>query len=195
MICSTNEIGSTVTAAARGSGHPIGLARELGAATVALCGEHIENATDALDAALRACAPPERDNPELEIRERRARWSPSPVIRVAPSAFELLVAGHVDTVLLEDVDVPELLDGYASVATRRHATTFVLDGPHADGIMVTRIGTGAGAETATGRTGGGVVVDDATWAELRRLSARTLVPASEESRLRGAGTGDLTDND
>ena len=63
------------TAAARGAGHPIGLARELGAATVALCGAHTENATDPLEAALRACAPPDGDGdaPELEIRERRAR--------------------------------------------------------------------------------------------------------------------------
>ncbi len=41
---------------------------------------------------------------------------------------------------------------------------------------------------------GGCPVDDTDWERLCELAARTYVPVSEESRLRGAGAG-LTDND
>jgi hypothetical protein len=39
-----------------------------------------------------------------------------------------------------------------------------------------------------------VQVDDAVWAALQKFAARTYVPASEQSRLMGAGAG-LLDND
>ena len=40
----------------------------------------------------------------------------------------------------------------------------------------------------------GVAVNEATWTELKRLAAQTLVPESVESKQRGAGAG-LIDND
>jgi hypothetical protein len=40
----------------------------------------------------------------------------------------------------------------------------------------------------------GFTVADAVWRELLKLAARTYVPASEQSRLKGAGAG-LSDND
>lgn len=40
-----------------------------------------------------------------------------------------------------------------------------------------------------------VEVDDASWAKLEEFAKRTYVPESEESRLRGAGSGTLIDAD
>lgn len=41
----------------------------------------------------------------------------------------------------------------------------------------------------------GLEVDPAVWARLERLAARTYVPASEQSRARGAGSGQTVEND
>lgn len=88
-----------------------------------------------------------------------------------------------DDVRMRDVSTPDLM--LAMVAARRVDVTGKLDG---DDIVLCP-GTQA-RDPVTGPA----VVPDKDWAIWADLAAKTFVPATEESRLGGAGAG-LTDND
>ena len=69
----------------------------------------------------------------------------------------------------------------------------VLTTRHADAVRLRRCDDAAPAP-GTAPLSDGVEVDEADWQALCRLAHRTYVPASEESRARGAGAGS-SDND
>ena len=132
------------------------------------------------------------------------------------AGLDLLLAGVAgDAVTLEDLDEPRLLIGLAGVAAKAHGVGFAI------GAETNEIVIGGGSEIAAAHVqfaGGETVVlrlrsdlsgvddgalasrydpaatADDSWTRIEQLAHRTYVPASDASRLSGAGAG-LTDND
>ena len=132
------------------------------------------------------------------------------------AGVDLLIAGVAgDAVTLEELDEPTLLIGLAGVAADAHGVGFAL-GTEASSVVI-----GGGSEIAAAHVqfaGGETVVlrlrpdlsgvdgavlasrydpavtADGSWTRIEQLAHRTYVPASDASRLSGAGAG-LTDND
>jgi hypothetical protein len=135
------------------------------------------------------------------------------VAATGPAGLDLLAASAPgDGVTLQAVDDPLLLVGFAGVAARVRGGDFALEcagrtvaeisgervewhgampGHAAELRLTYRPGEAKGGP---GSVAAGVEVGDALWARALRAAARSYVPASEASRLRGAGAG-LTDND
>ena len=99
-----------------------------------------------------------------------------------PAAIDAALCDRAEQ-RLSDVETPALL--VAMVAARQVDVTAEVQG--SDVVLK------PGATQAEKPTGP-VVIPDADWAKWDALAAKTYVPATEESRLSGAGAG-LTDND
>jgi len=186
MICSINEIRAVLRKAAMGSGFPAGLADAIAAAGVWLCAhgrDGLGAVLAAVDGGYEAEVAVERDGATVTFAGAR-------VGRCGPSAFELIAAGDADEVIIEDPDSPTLLEGMAGVASTRTAT-FVTT-PTVDGRFTVVCAAVGEASPFAIRTV--VAVDEEQFATASALAARILVPATDESRLSGAGAG-LTDND
>ena len=132
------------------------------------------------------------------------------------AAVDLLLAGVAgDSVTLEDLDEPRLLIGLAGVAAKAHGVGFAI-GTEACSLV---IGDGSAIAVANVQFAGGETVvlrlrpdlssvdgaalasrydpaatADGSWTQIEQLAHKTYVPASDASRLSGAGAG-LTDND
>ncbi|MGY9072246.1 MAG: DUF3726 domain-containing protein [Acidimicrobiales bacterium] len=221
MICSNNEIGATLRKAAVGSGYPAGLADNISAAGVWLSAHGHGGVRAALDALAANFDQPFSPDP---TGDRVLRIAPARVGRCGISLFELLVAGEIDTVVLESVDAPTLLVGFAGVVAGTADCTFAIT----DSVGVRHVVSGAAVGVSevgvsevgqeiprqieivriddTGASAGapeveahadlpaGIDVDEDAWNEALQLAAKTYVPATLESRIKGAGAG-LTDND
>ncbi len=138
------------------------------------------------------------------------------VARCGSSPFELLVAEDVELVIVERSDVPLLLFGLAGIVAGATETAFALSVGVGVPIIVDSHSMTFANELSLGRADSirislvdpadsgstnqrpvrphGVEVDERRWAVAKALAARTYVPASDDSRRRGAGAG-LTDND
>ncbi len=208
MILSLNEIETTIRRAATGAGWAYGLAEDAGRAAAWLAGRGLDGVGVAL-------ASLERGPASVVAARSPAGWhlTGARAAAVGPAGLDLLAAsGPGAGVTLEAVDEPLLLVGFAGVAARARGCDFLLE---CAGMTVAQIsGTGvewrgvlpAGAESlrllhrpgevseGAGAATAGVEVSDALWARALAAAARSYVPASEASRLRGAGAG-LTDND
>lgn len=174
MKRSLNEISGMVVKAARGAGVPLGHCEDLGAAAVYLA------ATDPvrLDCVIGALNGPHLpvDMDGLVFRNARAAMA-------GPIAVDAVLAGTVE-VTLEDIDAPRLVLAMcasrgANVDHRNEGNALILKQKYGELIM----------PVATS-----VTVSDLLWDQLNTLAAKTYVPATEASRLAGAGAG-LTDND
>ncbi len=207
MRVSVNEVELTLKRAAAGAGWPWGLAEDIGraAARAALLGlpQALAEALAAIEAGF---APPEG-------RRRAEGWQVAgPTATAAPAALDLLLAaGGAAPARLAAVDAPALLVGFASLAAElagwpvsimREDGTCAVVGPGtltpagalpAKGAAVT-LARGTAEASATPPMAEGIATDEALWARALALAARSYVPASAQSRLRGAGAG-LTDND
>jgi hypothetical protein len=208
VILSLNEIETTVRRAATGAGWPYGLAEDAGRAAAWLAARGLDGVGSAL-ASLEA-------GPAPVAAERTAGgWILQGARSVAagPSCFDLLQAGARGTsVILEDIDQPLMLVGLGGVAAAERGCAYRLEsgaGFHADigGDAVTPTGPvpGPGATLRAVRSAEapdarpsepvpGVEIDDALWARVKALAAKSYVPATEQSRARGAGAGEI-DND
>ena len=185
MICSLNEISAMLRKAAMGSGFPVGLADAIAAAGVWLCANDLDGVAAALDAVDGGYDPAVR----VVREDRTVTFRDARVGRCGVSVFELLAAGSADRVVVEDPDSPLLLEGMAGVA----GSTFALS--NGDGANRVSIEVELSAPSdAQGARSTAVEVDAQAWAAAGELAARVYVPATEESRLSGAGAG-LTDND
>lgn len=209
MICSLNEIGGALRKAAVGSGYPPGPDADLEAACVWLCARGFDGvgaALTSLAAGFEAQAGWQESGSELRFTDAAVgRWGLSP--------FELLVTTEFERAVIERPDSPMLILGFAGVAAASTGAAFALSDGSGPPVVVTATGAATGgvvSERATtvhieladavdhgdvpGDVAQGVAVDDADWSRVIELAARTYVPATNESRLRGAGAG-LDDND
>jgi hypothetical protein len=178
MKRSLNEIGGMVLKAARGAGVPLGHCEDLAAAAVYLAG------TDPgrLGAVLDALAGP--------YKVADAQWSTvvldcpnARMIMAGPVAADALAAG-VERVVLRDLDVPRLM--LALCAARGLVVDHHFKGADLHLVLTQGIPPRPTAQAAT--------VSDQLWIQLSDLASKTYVPATEASRLSGAGAG-LNDND
>ena len=179
MIRSHNEIVAMALKAARGAGVPFGLAEDFARAVGVLALSAPQDLACVGTALGSSFA-------DLSISGGEALViAPAPVIMAAPMAIDALRSGTVK-VVLQDVDALPLLRSYLSVVQEDFDLTLTLG---ADGETIT-----AGGDAWPLYAPQPVEVDADVWAAWNMLAARTYVPATEASRLAGAGAG-LTDND
>ena len=179
MIRSYNEIVGMALKAARGAGVPLGHAEEFSRAVGALA---LSNPMElhCVIVALRTTLD------DMTITNAGTlSIAPAPVILAAPMALDALRSGD-QSVTLENIDAVPLLNAYLIAAHADLGLTVRLSG---DGTTIA-----ASQEPWPDYQPGPVDVADAVWDDLMALAALTYVPASEASRIAGAGAG-LSDND
>jgi hypothetical protein len=218
MLCSLNEIEAELRKAARGSGLSWGLAEEAGKAGRWLEMHGIECLP--IFAALFE-QNDGRPYDEIAIVQAEGCWRASggtlcPLIAGAALVDRAAEIAGGRTVELATIAWPVLLAPFAAAVATVTQTSIQLDWPgmrftFADGCVrreatrdVTTI-TWA-AHVSCGRLAGaaqgtvmrpkiaGAAVEESVWARLEAFVERTYVPASDESRLKGAGAG-LLDTD
>lgn len=179
MMRSLNEISGMVVKAARGAGIPFGHCEDMG-----LAAEYLA----ATDPARLACLEPALAGPHIPVI---AEWmnailqiNSARAVMAGPVAVDVLQAGY-ETVVFRDLDAPRLV--LALFARRGLCVSHHFDGT--DLIVSKNNGTPPTAPRAAS-----VTVSGHLWTYLSDLASRTYVPATDASRLAGAGAG-LTDND
>lgn len=209
MNVSLNEIEATAKRAARGAGYSWGLAEEAAKATRWLCARG-QNGTGALARLL-----------QLELTRALKQHSPADLSGEWQSDSELcpLVTGALLSdcahqlnsapIEIKNVAVPALLLPFAANAARVLQTCVSVDCDSAqvetDGFDLSlNVPLSDGPQQVSVRSGGQLTApvphrtraepDPTDWGILNRFAHRTYAPATEESRLRGAGAG-LSDND
>ena len=212
MIVSLNETTGLATKAAWGAGRPWGLAQDAGYAVSALEAMHLPGAECLLDLLLAtdhiAC---DRLRP---VSTRAEVWTGKDgLCPLLTGAYIADAHQHDLNVKLERVYTPLLLLPFARLAASGCLLKWDETSIIAGKADVSVIGNGVSASTAdivefTQTSGtdvaaagithssqsGPVDIDDEIWEGLSALAHRTYVPATEASRLKGAGAG-LTDND
>ena len=178
MMRALNEIGGMVLKAGRGAGVPLGHCEDLSRAAIYLA---------ATDAAAFDCVPRSLVGPfpaaDVLITGDTAVVQNARAVMAGPVAVDCLRAG-LATVRLEQIDEPMVI--FALCAAMGVGVTHRFDA--GDLILAPDATTPAPAPV------GPVTIAQAAWDVLNDLAARTYVPATEASRLAGAGAG-LTDND
>jgi len=216
MICSRNEVAVMLRKAAIGSGFPVGVADDLAAAGGWLCARRLEGFGAVMDAIATEFGP----ESDWWSENTTVHMTDTSVARFGSSPFELLVAKDIEQVVLHRPDAPLLLVGLAGIVAQANETTFALsvgvDSPiivSSESVMwgdalsldcveniditevhlteVDQVGDESAPSPSPPRA---VEVDERQWAVATELASRTYVPATEESRVRGAGAG-LGDND
>jgi len=204
MKTSLNELEAMVRKAARGAGWVPSLAMEAGKAAAWLSAVGLDGPKAALDAL--------NQGPRKTLAKRQGDiwdFDKASVISSGPSMFDLLEVSPEAKVTLTHADQTPFLLGYAGVAAIIHQTRYqIVSGDQM--YQVTAAGTGQETSTTTQamtiitrcanapdiqptRTDA-VNVDELVWSRLAALAAKSYVPATDASRLKGAGAG-LTDND
>lgn len=209
MNLSLNEVEAMAKRAARGAGYPWGLAEEAGKATRWLCAQRVDgvaqlaglleqNLTEAL----------EDHTPVATGSDWVGRGVLCPLITGALLSDQsgLLAA---EPIRMQNLAVPALLLPFASSAARiRQSVINVISGgciATTDGLQLAKTQcwpahcdllevTLGGQITAPGPLATRATPDPASWETLGRFAHRTYAPATEQSRLLGAGAG-LSDND
>ncbi|MCP4328582.1 MAG: DUF3726 domain-containing protein [Alphaproteobacteria bacterium] len=219
IACSVNELEALTRRASRGAGLTWGLAEDAGKAMRwlavrgwpggALIARHLER----YDGVPYAEVAPKISGAEWSARSRDI----CPVIAGAALSDRARDLAPGRPLTLSSVAYPALLCAFLGRAARSTDTVFEVRWP---GVVIQcragglRVETGDTSAIETDRAENVVVEclpDDPDarsssaladsiemapedWARLKRLAARTYVPASTESRIRGAGAG-TTDND
>lgn len=211
MTLSLNEVEALAKKAARGAGYPWGIAEETGKAVRWLCAAGVDGC-EVLAEYLTGC-----DGTDLSARiaVQGSVWSSSGD-RLCPLLAGTAMSDLADTlkdrdIRLECVVHPILLAPFAGLSARHLGDPLFLEWDGAcvatDGkALVLRGETGASVATVTARvetsfdhahrqpTCSRANPDEDTLSALNRLAHRTYAPATEASRLSGAGAG-LSDND
>ncbi|CAD0186003.1 hypothetical protein RUESEDTHA_02908 [Ruegeria sp. THAF57] len=209
MSLSLNEIEATAKRAARGAGYTWGHAEEAGKATRWLCAQGLDGVW-ALASLLHQnlAHAPEKHAPCIS----GDTWTGTDVLCPLATGCALSDSAEVlraAPVTLTNVNAPALLLPFASNAARilNSGVSITIDGAEAQTDGLTLHLTGAIPDQAqsvtvrlaevappTQRQQSRATPDPAAWSVLTRFAHRTYAPATEESRLRGAGAG-LSDND
>ena len=211
MTLSLNEVEALAKKASRGAGYPWGIAEETGKAVRWLCAADIDGCA-ALADYLTSC---EGDDISARMPVQGKTWTPKGD-RLCPLLAGAALSDLADTLTgqdlrLEDVAYPLLLAPFAGLSAlylkepvflEWNGTCFATDGK----AVILQGKTGASMATVTARLGSGLdrahrqpacsraSPSEDTLAALNRLAHRTYAPATEASRLSGAGAG-LSDND
>lgn len=211
MSLSLNEVEALAKKAARGAGYPWGIAEETGKAVRWLCALDVDGCA-ALADYLTECDGAELSN---RVPVKGNAWT-SRGDRLCPLLAGAALSDLADTLRdgnlrLESVAHPILLAPFAGLSAQHLEACVVLEWNDAsaatDGkalalrgdirspaaTVIARLGTRldpAHRRLARSRAD----PDDDTLAALNRLAHRTYAPATEASRLSGAGAG-LSDND
>ncbi len=211
MSYSFNELDSLVRKAARGAGLPTGHANAIATASVWLARRQFPVCEIVSRAVLGGMSASDVDRGSNAINFRNARSAVD-----GPAAIDLAIAADTGTdIMLQQLDEPALLLGLAGDAADAHQIGFTISGGEQAYEVGPRAGISPGhfmltsgsdvvlsaiANTTAGSAAGyatrydPAAVGDAGWDDLTALAAKTYVPASDQSRLKGAGAG-LTDND
>lgn len=179
MMRSLNEISGMVLKAARGAGVPLGHCEDLAAAAGYIAATDPE-ALGIFGAVFGAS----HGIPTCTSQGDTTTISSGSVAIAGPLAVDAIGAGARD-VRLCNVSAPTLV--FALFAVRGFAVSHRFEG--ADLIVTTTSDAAPPAPVV-----GPAVVSDQLWQTLADFAAKTYVPASEASRMAGAGAG-LTDND
>jgi hypothetical protein len=218
MLFSLNEIEAQLRKAARGAGLPWGLAEEAGKAARWLAMHGI----DGLPASAALFEQNDgRPYDELAPMESEGEWRASggrlcPLVAGAALADRAEQIADGRMVQLSSVAWPVLLAPFAAMVATVTGAPIVLEWPgvrftfEGDGVRLAGqsgiAATASAPRASCGRRVGtaqgpilrpeiaGTVVAPDIWARLDVFVQRTYVPASEESRLKGAGAG-LLDTD
>ena len=177
MIRSRNEIAAMATSAARGAGIVLGHAEDFGP-VVAHMAAHNPSGLSCLAAVLECPSRPiamRSDGDGLLIAKAQ-------VIFAAPIAIDMIKSG-VKRVQLSDLDAPALLAAYCEAAGG------IVCSQNGDLYEVSPLVVSAPPNAVQATE-----FPDEIWGILSGFAAQTYVPASEASRLSGAGAG-LHDND
>jgi hypothetical protein len=210
MIVSLNEIESTVLKAVRGAGFSWGLAEEASQAARWLAARGIswERELIRVLSTDHTLSEPVLDGTELRPATPGAKLSP---INAGAAISDLL--GICPVLTVRDVIEPVWLLPFAHRHSHTKAVTISWSGrtfplPPTGTVEASAIAnlqseapqtitiTCTGKPAGSGQVPecGSVTVHDAAWRRLEAFAARTYVPASDQSRLAGAGAG-LSDND
>lgn len=209
MSFSLNEVEATSKKATRGAGYSWGLAEESGKIARWLCAQGLDGC------GILASFLEEFDGSDPVRRspaELGGEWSAADKLCTITAGAALadsanrLKSGEIKMI---SVTQPAILLQFSAIAARKLQENVTVDmgdcvactdgnslslsgelPGHADLVSV-RIGGGLG--TPTGSTTRGAPAAD-VWATLNKFAHRTYAPATEESRLLGAGAG-TTDND
>lgn len=188
---SLNEVETLSAKAARGAGYSWGLAEDIGRAARRIAVEDDKWGLAMLSLAENAqsFAPPDP--------ARAARWrsgeadkpaeGPLCPIRTATLLLDEPLPANVMPLTILDVGLPAWLDAMLRRSEMRVAQPLALLTPRADVVIERRAET---EQPATSRRG---AIDERTLAALNSFAARTYVPESERSRVRGAGGGRVDD--
>jgi hypothetical protein len=201
MQRSLNEICGALKKASLGAGFSPGHAEDMAAAGGAL----IANGMDGVEAVLLTLGSDQHtSDPEVF----RAGIS-------GASMVELLICSkHQEPEMtLERVDSPLLIAGFASAYCKHEATSFVVEYDerskvivNADGIKLTgnlprplqslilRKIPASDQPVISAQSVAGYSINEKLWPQIQALVQKTYVPASEQSRIKGAGA-EINDND
>lgn len=192
MIVSLNEMVTVSYRAALGAGLGYGLAEDAAAAAARLATADTDVAGTMLSALRCAedCGPVALSLKNTDGGVRLSADRPLPALRAGPAIADLLQTGRVSavTVTLAD-DIGVVMAAIAAAGLEPVVRCEALAGRGCYRILLVAAG---GAGPANPRTQ--ISVTEENWRNLLVLAARTYVPASEVSRLRGAGAG-LSDSD
>lgn len=210
MTYSMNEVEGMSKKAARGAGYSWGASEEAAKATRWLCERGVDGCAALAD--LLKCmdsVPPVQSSPNISDRSWSASGDALCPIAAGTALSDLATQYHEREIQLKDVVQPVLLVAFMATVARvnEQATTIVCEDAVAitDGrdvafagdfpsqaarVTITPKGKMANANPCTPRA----APDSGAWDALTQLAHRTYAPATEASRLKGAGAG-LSDND
>ncbi|WP_372885200.1 DUF3726 domain-containing protein [Shimia sp.] len=194
MSFALNEVEATAKKAARGAGHPWGLAEEAGKATRWLCAQGLDGVailSTALSRDPSAAACPLAEGAALSDRAAALAGQETLLAEVAAPAMVLPFAALVARQTGQCVTV-ECKGAWATTDGRRLRLSATF--PAAPAPLRLLCGGDPGALDDLRPMATRATPDDVAWQTLERLAHRTYAPATEESRMRGAGAG-LSDND
>ena len=206
---SLNEISATLRKAAVGCGFDVGRAQDIAAAGVWL----ISSGRDGAGAVLQAI---EAGPQPINFDGENSHFQNVHVASCGLAAVDIVQGSERFVVSFDPFDVPELLLGFVGVASRANDNDYTLAFGSKGGVLLcvepdTSLDDFFGDKAAkmtlwTVRQGAVIAgdnqahkdeghrIDLETWVKLLDLAQKTYVPASEASRLSGAGAG-LVDND
>lgn len=177
---SLGEITATVLKAARASGVPLAQAEDIARASAFLAPEGFSDLLKALEVTAHSLEP--------QKQEQMVIFPSAQVALAASAAIDLLEAGYTSAIL-KTPDAPQLLTALVKLANADGLGPFHLERKGSDW----RLERTAQTSEISAPTHG-IDLEDEVWAQLDRLASETYVPATDESRLKGAGAG-LSDND
>lgn len=176
------EVQALLLKAGRGAGLPLGYAQDLSALAPLLMSD------PQLLAMAAAALEGHHHAPTVEGTDAHVVVERAAILMAAPVVVDALVTG-ADRVVLHNIDWPLLLWPYLSHAQIVYGHAFELAAGSKDTVMIT-----AAKRDMLDPFGPSQPVPFQIIERLETYAAKTYVPASEASRLAGAGAG-LSDND